>query len=609
VYQKNPALVLPAALLILYACQPADVKHPTAEASMPFFIEKQGELPPLPDLPYLTDTLIKTLHFQIIAHGEMEADVVKNMAECFETSRQNILRFTGYEGQLPMLTHHLYQSSEQKGMLLQNTTHSHTDFEKNEVHTILNDCYKNNFIGEENAWLLRKILGQPKTNALEHGLAIHFTHHWQEKGYEYWAAKLAISGSLLPLSGILDNEKWDGGASLQSGCLSAALVDFLIKKWGQNTFLEKYASWQPALSEIEALEAEWQQFMGEKTFVFAHVFEQERSSSPSSLPYLKGFNFTHEGYRIYNGYGSRMADQALEKMIGLGVNAVAIVPYTFIRDPNKPAPFPVVQRAGTETDESVIQSAETAKKLGMAVLLKPQIWLGRGHWTGDLDMQTEEDWQAFFDHYGRWMIHYAMLAEIYQWDALCIGTEMVQTTLKREADWRRLIQKIRGIYNGKLTYAANWGEEFEKTGLWDDLDFIGLNCYYPLSTKDSPSDRELRKGFDGILKKIEKVYRRYHKPLFFTEIGFASLEAPWKKPHEDRGEVTSDFEGQRRCYETIFEGIAGKPWCGGILWWKFPSHLEERRRHDTDFSPYGKPAEKVVQQWFSGEKLMKGSNR
>ena len=598
-----------AAWLFFYACQPADAGHPTAEASMHFFNEKKPEPPPLPELPYLRDTLIKTVHFQFVAHGEMNVQAVKNMAECSETSLRDILHFTGYAGQLATLTHHLYQSSEQKGMLLQNTTHSHVDFEKSEIHTVLNDCYKNNFIGEENACLLRKILGPPKTGALEHGLAIHFTHQWQEKGYEYWAAKLAISGNLLPLSEIADGEKWDGGASLPSGCLSAAFVDFLIKKWGQKTFLERYATWQPSTSEIDALEPGWQQFMAEKAHFFAHTFEQERPQAPAPLPYLKGFNFTHEGYRIYNGYGSRMADQSLEKMKDLGANAAAIVPYTFIRDPNKPAPFPVVQRAGTETDESVIQSAETAKKLGMAVVLKPQIWLGHGNWTGDLDMQNEEDWQAFFQHYTRWIVHYAMLAEIYHWDVLCLGTEMVQTTLKREADWRQLIQRVRGVYSGKLTYAANWGDEFEKMELWDELDFIGLNCYYPLSTKDSPSDRELRKGFESVLNKIEKVCRRYRKPLIFTEIGFASLEAPWKKPHEDWGEVTSNFDGQRRCYEVIFEGIAGKPWCGGILWWKFPSHLDQRRRNDTDFSPYGKPAEQLVRQWYSGEKLIEGTNR
>lgn len=597
-----------ALTLLISACHSPDTEHASAEASMQFFTGKKTELKSLPELPELNDTIAQTSHFQFIAHGEIDPEAAKKLIECAETSVRNILQFTGCKDEISPVPHHLYQSSEQKGLLLQNTSHSHVDFEKNEVHTVLNDCYENNFIGKENACLLRKILGKPATGALEHGLAIYFTHQWQKKGFEYWAAKLAISRNLLPLAELLDPEKWDDGASLQSGCLSAAFVEFLIKKQGQKTFLRRYASWQPTPLEIEVLEPEWQQFMTEKSHFFAHIFEQERMQQVATLPYLKGFNFAHEGYRIYNGYGSRMADQALEQMKDLGSNAAAIVPYSFIRNPNKPAPLPIVQRAGSETDESVIHSAKTAKKLGMTVVLKPQIWLGRGHWTGDIDMQNEEDWQLFFQHYSRWIIHYAMLAEIYNWEALCIGTEMVQTTLKREDDWRQLIQRIRGIYSGQLTYAANWGDEFEKTGLWEDLDFIGLNCYYPLSSKDKPGDRELRKGFENTLSKVEKVVRRYRKPLVFTEIGFASVEAPWIKPHEDWGEVKSDFNGQRRCYQIILEGIAGKPWCAGILLWKFPSHLEERRRNDTDFSPYGKPAEQIVRQWFSSKKLTEGTN-
>jgi hypothetical protein len=279
-------------------------------------------------------------------------------------------------------------------------------------------------------------------------------------------------------------------------------------------------------------------------------------------------------------------------------SAIAIVPYSYVRYPKKPHPIPVVKQAGAENDESVIQSSEDAQALGLSVVLKPQIWVGRGMWTGDIEMGSDADWQVFFKHYGHWITHYAMLAEIHEWESLCIGTELIATTLKREQDWKKLARNIRHIYNGAMTYAANWGEEFEKTTLWEDLDYIGLNCYYPLSKKSNPSDRELKKGFEAVIDKIKTVHRRYKKPVVFTEIGFPCIEAPWVEPHNDWGEFVHNPQHQKRCYEIVFEKIKDQPWCNGILWWKYPSDLSPNRRRETGFTPHNKPAEAVVAKWF-----------
>ena len=541
-----------------------------------------------------------TSHFRFIGHGKIDQEQARQLAECSESAVENIRRFTVCQASVPVFDHHLFASSEDKGLLLQNTSQSHVDFEKMDISTVLDECFGNHFTGKENELVLRHILGRPSLPVLERGLAIYFTNGWQGKGYEYWVAKMALSGNTPPLTELIHDESWQEGGYLQAGCLWAGLVHFLIEKWGKEGFLKKYPGWQPDRAESMELEADWQQFLTEQAHFFAHTIETERQQL-IPLPYLKGFNFAHEGYRIYNGYGSRQAIAALQKMKDMGADAAAIVPYSFMKNPTLAAPIPVVQFPGSENDESVIHSAAHAKGMGLKVILKPQIWTGHNTWTGDIRMENEKQWQAFFDYYSRWIVHYAMLAEIYHWDMLCIGNEMVQTTLEREQDWRKVIRQVRGIYNGPLVYAANWGDEFEKTMLWADLDYIGLNCYYPLSQKDRPGDHELVKGFSDVVQKVEKIWKRYQKPVIFTEIGFPSIQAPWKKPHEDRGDVIPESEDQRRCYEVVFSAIQGKPWCQGILWWKFPSSLEGRRRSETDFSPLGKPAEKVVSQWFRRE--------
>jgi hypothetical protein len=130
------------------------------------------------------------------------------------------------------------------------------------------------------------------------------------------------------------------------------------------------------------------------------------------------------------------------------------------------------------------------------------------------------------------------------------------------------------------------------------LDYIGLDCYYPLSKNDNPTDEEMSESFNMIKKKIEKVYERFEKPIVFTEIGFRSVNEPWKNPHAEADESINE-EMQARCYEIIFKGIENEPWCKGILWWKFPSFLEYRGEDNNAFTPNNKLAEETVRKWFT----------
>ena len=130
------------------------------------------------------------------------------------------------------------------------------------------------------------------------------------------------------------------------------------------------------------------------------------------------------------------------------------------------------------------------------------------------------------------------------------------------------------------------------------MDFIGLNSYYPLSKKDNPTNEEMSLQFDTVKTKIKKVYDHFKKPIVFTEIGFRSIDAPWKNPHAEADDTINE-EAQQRAYEVIFKGIENEPWCQGILWWKFPSYIEYRGEHNNAFTPNNKLAEETVRDWFT----------
>jgi hypothetical protein len=374
--------------------------------------------------------------------------------------------------------------------------------------------------------------------------------------------------------------------------MAGILTDFLILNWGRESYLAKYKEFNFSTQDLKALEPEWQNFL--KRFPVGYP---KNKVNEKKLPYLKGFNFAHEGYSIYNGYGSSKATESLLKQKNMGSNAMAIVPYSYIADMNTPAPFRFSDSAGNENDEAVVHAVFTAQEMGMFTLLKPQVFVG-GSWPGGIEMPTDAQWDIFFDHYYRWIRHYAFLAEIHGMDALCLGVEFTKATLSRPDAWREMIQKTRGLFSGKLTYAANWGEEFENIEFWDDLDFIGLNSYYPLSKKDNPTDDELSLKFDTVKSKITKVYEHFKKPIIFTEIGFRSVDTPWRSPHAEADESINE-QAQKRCYEVIFKGIEKEPWCQGILWWKFPSYLEYRGAENNAFTPNNKLAEETVREWFS----------
>lgn len=262
-----------------------------------------------------------------------------------------------------------------------------------------------------------------------------------------------------------------------------------------------------------------------------------------------------------------------------------------------------------ESDAGLEATALLARRSGIKTLLKPHLWLTDnedGEWLGSIAMKDEQDWQRWFADYRAFMLHYARLAERTGMEALCVGAELRGTVVRREADWRKLIAEVRSVYRGKLTYAANWYQEFEEVPFWDALDFIGIQAYFPLSEKNAPSLDELKAGWRPHLEAIERVQKRTGKPVLFTEIGYRSTPDaaihPWEWP--DRSPRPGNDDGlalQASCYEAFFETLWRKEWFAGAYMWKwYPGGGGGRMRGSGgDFTPQGKPAETVLARWYA----------
>lgn len=439
--------------------------------------------------------------------------------------------------------------------------------------------------------LLDKHLSTPQYLALRDGIRLQFSPEWQNKGALHWAKLLHQSNNLPSLHEILDNELYEKESNIVFPAAAASFVQYMLQAGKKAFLLELYTGkTRFSMHQIETFENEWLQYLSQLPYI-----NKSRIKKPKDQ--LLGFNFAHEGYRIYNSYGSRLAEQSLDSMSGISANAVAIVPYTYMPSNHKPSFLPFMRSAGTETDESIIQSMAYAKKLGFTTLLKPQIWV-RNSWPGDIDMTDAKDWNQFFDYYYRWIRHYTILAEIHHTDILCLGVELSKSTLKHPEKWTTIFHRLKALYSGHITYAANWGEEFEQLTFWYELDFISINCYYPLSPRKKASDEALKKELQKKLLMIKSISQKERKPFLFTEIGYRSTANCWINPHAEAGTRPFSEKDQARAYRITCETLREENFWAGIFWWKWPSYLSYGGDEHKGFSPYGKEAEAVVADFF-----------
>ncbi|HEX4824443.1 MAG TPA: hypothetical protein VFV19_09025 [Candidatus Polarisedimenticolaceae bacterium] len=250
-----------------------------------------------------------------------------------------------------------------------------------------------------------------------------------------------------------------------------------------------------------------------------------------------------------------------------------------------------------ETDSGLVATATAARALGIKTLLKPHLWVRHGAWQGDIAMATDDEWAKWFASYEAFILHYARLAEANGFEALAVGTELAKAS-GRTDDWKRVIAHVRAVYHGKLTYAANWNEEAERIAFWNDLDFIGVQAYYPLATVDRPDEKAIEAAWKPIAARLEALGRRTGKPVVFTEIGFKSHAGALKQPWVWVTDGDVDLGLQHDAFAAMFGTFWGKPWFGGTFVWKWHPSGPEGPRAERDFTPQGKPALAVIKSYY-----------
>ncbi|MAD96117.1 MAG: glycoside hydrolase [Flavobacteriaceae bacterium] len=291
----------------------------------------------------------------------------------------------------------------------------------------------------------------------------------------------------------------------------------------------------------------------------------------------------------------------IEPVIAVNANAVTLMPFGFIRNTSSPKLiFNSERQWFGETQKGLLQYAREFEKQKISIMVKPQIWIWRGEFTGNLTMSSEEDWQTLEESYSDFILTYAKAAQDINAEVLCIGTELEQFVMQRHGYWHSLIQKIRKVYKGKLTYAANW-DEFKRVPFWKELDYIGIDAYFPLSDKKTPSVADYEEGWIPHKKQIKKVQQENNKPVIFTEFGYRSVDFSGRRPWEsNRVEGQVNFDAQSNGLQAIYNQFWKEEWfAGGFIWKWFVAHDRVGGEKNNRFTPQNKPAEKLLKELYA----------
>ncbi len=293
-----------------------------------------------------------------------------------------------------------------------------------------------------------------------------------------------------------------------------------------------------------------------------------------------------------------LAKSDLHNLTKINANWVAVVPYAFSRKDEPSVKFNHKRQWFGEKTKGIATAIKTAKDIGYQVMLKPHVWVRGDGWPGEFQLTSEEDWEIWEKDYTEYIMTYAGIADSSGVEMLCIGTEFRYVVQQRPQFWKDLISEIRTVYSGKLTYAANW-DNYQNVKFWDELDFIGIDAYFPLSTEKQPSVEDLLKAWQPQKQALQEFGSSHGKPVLFTEYGYRSVEFCSKAPWETADDKQMDMTAQKNAFEALYRTFWHEQWfAGGFLWKWFPDHETAGGIADRRFTPQNKHAQQVVAKWY-----------
>jgi hypothetical protein len=343
------------------------------------------------------------------------------------------------------------------------------------------------------------------------------------------------------------------------------------------------------------------------TGLFLMIFSRTLAAQPMSFPdKVRGVTFAPiEELRLGEvGYGTLPSEQALFEIAKTGATWISLTPFGRMDDLETPDIEDYFEIPAKDNDARIQKTAAYARSLGLKVALIPHLWVETGQWRGEIEMRSDAEFEAWFREYDRFVSHWAKQAQMMEASLFSIGVEFRSTTNLYEERWRETIGLVRSIYEGPLTYSANW-DEVETVPFWDALDAIGINAFWPLTEKPGDGYEIMIQRSADIAKVLEGYYSEWMRPIVFTEFGVKSATdsalAPWEWP-EHCNSLSYNEDYQAEAYAAVFEVMTAKPWfLGDFIWKYFSDPYDETQEARAGFTPKYKSAERMLTKWYRAD--------
>lgn len=298
-------------------------------------------------------------------------------------------------------------------------------------------------------------------------------------------------------------------------------------------------------------------------------------------------------------YASAYSDEALAALASTGAEWVQVVVTCYQEHFDSKE---ILATEKTPSDRSLRHVIRKAHSLGLKVMLKPHLDLLDESGTlcrSDIGFQNVADWRGWFREYLGFILRYAQLAQEESVELFCIGTELSFASQQTEFWINELIPAVRSLYRGGLTYAANW-DEYRRVGFWRELDYVGIDAYFPLAQEVRPAYETLKAAWRKWADEIEEWQKGLCKSVIFTEIGYRSCDRAAARPWEFSSSEAINLGIQSDCYQAALQALSGRSWCRGIYWWYWKATPHAGGLCNREFTPQNKPAEIVLSYWYKG---------
>ncbi|WP_158743596.1 Hint domain-containing protein [Acidisphaera sp. L21] len=268
-------------------------------------------------------------------------------------------------------------------------------------------------------------------------------------------------------------------------------------------------------------------------------------------------------------------------------------------------------------------------------LLDPSIDGGMtGDFRGYFYPTTPTQVNNFFSSYQSILVTQATAAQQAGASVFCLGTEIDQLTGPQFAtQWDGIISAVKAVFTGKLTYSADWDDSQSpwqfggapvgtanietQVSFWNQLDYVGIDEYAPVSDAANPTEAQLVAGWEGaptdpnvaaltggesLIQYYESLSADLGKPIFFTELGYEDATDAANSPFGSSTNVV-DQPLQTELYqafETAWQADGNTSLVGVNFWNWDPNVAVTAPAEGTNFSPQSNPsALSVIQNTFS----------